>query len=58
MPTDLPRRAAPALIWNGGAEPDVTWGASGIDALIWADPPAYAEPISHPPTVEPRSQTV
>jgi hypothetical protein len=25
-------------------EPDTWWGAAGIDILIWADDPPYAEP--------------
>jgi hypothetical protein len=29
--------AARGAIWNGGPEPDVTWGDGGIDALNWAD---------------------
>lgn len=29
-------------------EPDVWWGPDGIDALLWADPPPYAEPVPEP----------
>lgn len=26
-------------------EPDVWWGADGIDVLLWADPPPYVDPL-------------
>ena len=26
-----------SAIWEGAAEPDVTWGENGIDSLMWAD---------------------
>lgn len=25
---------------------DVWWGADGIDALLWGDPPPYADPLT------------
>jgi hypothetical protein len=34
--------------WHGDPEPDVWWGPDGIDALRWADPPPYAEPVPEP----------
>ncbi len=38
-----------SAIWDGDPEPDVWWGKSGIDALIWADPRPYEEPLSDAP---------
>jgi hypothetical protein len=43
-----PTKPAPSEvndIWQGDPEPDVWWGSNGIDALLWADPPPYAEPV-------------
>lgn len=31
------------------AEPDVWWGESGIDALLWADPAPYGPPATEVP---------
>lgn len=36
--------AVRASIWEDEPVADVWWGASGIDALIWADPIPYGEP--------------
>jgi hypothetical protein len=32
--------------------PDVWWGSDGIDALLWSDPPPYADPLVTAPPVQ------
>lgn len=32
-------------VWDGDPEPDVWYGPEGIDALLWADPVPYADPL-------------
>jgi hypothetical protein len=38
--------------------PDVWWGDDGIDALIWADPLPYADPLSMVPPTQDQAPSV
>jgi hypothetical protein len=32
-------------VWSDAPAPDVWWGTDGIDALLWADPVPYENPL-------------
>jgi hypothetical protein len=45
----------PSPIWEGGSEPDVLWGLSGIDALI--SPKPYVWPGHGGPAADTQGET-
>ena len=59
--TSNPPTKRPSGIWGNDSspQPEVWWGANGIDALIWADPRPYDDPpppYDDPPKPESRPE--